>query len=134
MLRKRYSVTSRPKFVLIIHQILKMSRELSRILCYGKFKTFHCYQQDSPLSNCCMWNLTFLQYRLWDELRILSCTYKCRHDAAADLIHMYAYTKCFFRIRVSHILLPIFKVNGFDFLINSFKLTQVWPSTGLRDG
>ncbi|XP_051208058.1 histone-lysine N-methyltransferase ATXR3 isoform X1 [Lolium perenne] len=38
---------------------------------------------------------------LWlrDELRSLSCTYKCRHDAAADLIHMYAYTKCFFRVR-----------------------------------
>ncbi|VAI87563.1 unnamed protein product [Triticum turgidum subsp. durum] len=38
---------------------------------------------------------------LWlrDELRTLSCTYKCRHDAAADLIHMYAYTKCFFRAR-----------------------------------
>ncbi|BAT04105.1 Os08g0180100, partial [Oryza sativa Japonica Group] len=38
---------------------------------------------------------------LWlrDELRTLSCTYKCRHDAAADLIHMYAYTKCFFRVR-----------------------------------
>uniref|UniRef100_A0A0Q3V417 ATXR3 C-terminal domain-containing protein n=1 Tax=Setaria italica TaxID=4555 RepID=A0A0Q3V417_SETIT len=34
-----------------------------------------------------------------DELRTLSCTYKCRHDAAADLIHMYAYTKCFFRVR-----------------------------------
>nr|ACF81895.1 unknown [Zea mays] len=38
---------------------------------------------------------------LWlrDELRTLSCTYKCRHDAAADLIHLYAYTKCFFRVR-----------------------------------
>uniref|UniRef100_A0A2P2L1K1 SET domain-containing protein n=2 Tax=Rhizophora mucronata TaxID=61149 RepID=A0A2P2L1K1_RHIMU len=38
---------------------------------------------------------------LWlrDELRRLSCTYKCRHDAAADLIHVYAYTKCFFRVR-----------------------------------
>ncbi|KAI9176968.1 hypothetical protein LWI28_009314 [Acer negundo] len=38
---------------------------------------------------------------LWlrDELRNLPCTYKCRNDAAADLIHIYAYTKCFFRIR-----------------------------------
>ncbi|AQK50444.1 Histone-lysine N-methyltransferase ATXR3 [Zea mays] len=38
---------------------------------------------------------------LWlrDELRTLPCTYKCRHDAAADLIHLYAYTKCFFRVR-----------------------------------
>ncbi|KAK7324764.1 hypothetical protein VNO77_28596 [Canavalia gladiata] len=38
---------------------------------------------------------------LWlrDEVRNLSCTYKCRHDAAADLIHIYAYTKYFFRIR-----------------------------------
>ncbi|KAK7312744.1 hypothetical protein VNO77_36837 [Canavalia gladiata] len=38
---------------------------------------------------------------LWlrDEVRNLPCTYKCRHDAAADLIHIYAYTKCFFRIR-----------------------------------
>ncbi|KAK8942109.1 putative histone-lysine N-methyltransferase ATXR3 [Platanthera guangdongensis] len=38
---------------------------------------------------------------LWlrDELRNLPCTAKCRHDAAADLIHMYAYTKCFFKIR-----------------------------------
>ncbi|KAJ7981346.1 histone-lysine N-methyltransferase ATXR3 [Quillaja saponaria] len=38
---------------------------------------------------------------LWlrDEVRNLPCTYKCRHDAAADLIHIYAYTKCFVRIR-----------------------------------
>ncbi|KAI4322580.1 hypothetical protein L6164_022257 [Bauhinia variegata] len=38
---------------------------------------------------------------LWlrDEVRNLPCTYKCRHDAAADLIHIYAYTKCFFRIQ-----------------------------------
>ncbi|XP_061369493.1 histone-lysine N-methyltransferase ATXR3-like [Gastrolobium bilobum] len=38
---------------------------------------------------------------LWlrDEVRNLPCTYKCRHDAAADLIHIYAYTKYFFRIR-----------------------------------
>ncbi|KAK1393240.1 histone-lysine N-methyltransferase ATXR3-like [Heracleum sosnowskyi] len=38
---------------------------------------------------------------LWlrDEVRNLPCSYKCRHDAAADLIHLYAYTKCFFRIQ-----------------------------------
>ncbi|CBI28983.3 unnamed protein product, partial [Vitis vinifera] len=38
---------------------------------------------------------------LWlrDEVRNLPCNYKCRHDAAADLIHIYAYTKCFFRVR-----------------------------------
>ncbi|XP_020270405.1 histone-lysine N-methyltransferase ATXR3-like isoform X2 [Asparagus officinalis] len=38
---------------------------------------------------------------LWlrDELRNLPCTSKCRHDAAADLIHIYAYTKCFYKIR-----------------------------------
>uniref|UniRef100_A0A6V7QV50 SET domain-containing protein n=1 Tax=Ananas comosus var. bracteatus TaxID=296719 RepID=A0A6V7QV50_ANACO len=39
---------------------------------------------------------------LWlrDELRSLPCSHKCRHDAAADLIHIYAYTKCFFKVRV----------------------------------
>ncbi|XVE49782.1 hypothetical protein DITRI_Ditri01bG0109500 [Diplodiscus trichospermus] len=38
---------------------------------------------------------------LWlrDEVQTLPCTYKCRHDAAADLIHIYAYTKCFLRVR-----------------------------------
>lgn len=38
---------------------------------------------------------------LWlrDEVRNLPCTYKSRHDAAADLIHIYAYTKHFFKIR-----------------------------------
>lgn len=36
---------------------------------------------------------------LRDEVRNLPCTYKCRHDAAADLIHIYAFTKSFFRIR-----------------------------------
>ncbi|KAG5596928.1 hypothetical protein H5410_038160 [Solanum commersonii] len=36
---------------------------------------------------------------LRDEVRDLPCSYKSRHDAAADLIHLYAYTKCFFRIR-----------------------------------
>ncbi|KAI3780786.1 hypothetical protein L2E82_10777 [Cichorium intybus] len=38
---------------------------------------------------------------LWlrDEVRNLPCSYKCRHDAAADLIHIYAHTKYFFRIR-----------------------------------
>eukprot|EP00257_Ricinus_communis_P014901 XP_015572695.1 LOW QUALITY PROTEIN: histone-lysine N-methyltransferase ATXR3 [Ricinus communis] len=38
---------------------------------------------------------------LWlrDEVRSLPCTYKCRHDAAADLIHVYAYTRCFYRVR-----------------------------------
>jgi hypothetical protein len=37
---------------------------------------------------------------LWlrDEVRNIPCTYKCRHDAAADLIHIYAYTKYFFRV------------------------------------
>lgn len=36
---------------------------------------------------------------LRDEVRDLPCTYKCRHDAAADLIHIYAYTKFYFRVR-----------------------------------
>ncbi|XP_058006049.1 histone-lysine N-methyltransferase ATXR3 isoform X2 [Hevea brasiliensis] len=38
---------------------------------------------------------------LWlrDEIRSLPCTYKCRHDAAADLIHVYAHTRCFFRVQ-----------------------------------
>ncbi|KAK4796122.1 hypothetical protein SAY86_028448 [Trapa natans] len=38
---------------------------------------------------------------LWlrDEMRDLSCTPKCRHDAAADLIHIYAHTKSFFKLR-----------------------------------
>ncbi|KDP27299.1 hypothetical protein JCGZ_20287 [Jatropha curcas] len=38
---------------------------------------------------------------LWlrDEIRNLTCTYRCRHDAAADLIHIYAHTRSFFRIR-----------------------------------
>ncbi|CAL5342484.1 unnamed protein product [Camellia sinensis] len=36
---------------------------------------------------------------LRDEVRNLPCTYKCRHDAAADLIHIYAHTKCFFRVQ-----------------------------------
>ncbi|WCJ37690.1 Histone-lysine N-methyltransferase ATXR3 [Euphorbia peplus] len=38
---------------------------------------------------------------LWlrDEVRSLPCTYKCRHDAAADLIHVYAYTRYLFKIR-----------------------------------
>ncbi|KAK7404932.1 hypothetical protein VNO78_05993 [Psophocarpus tetragonolobus] len=38
---------------------------------------------------------------LWlrDEVRNLPCTYRCRQDAAADLIHIYAYTKYFFRIQ-----------------------------------
>ncbi|KAG9454280.1 hypothetical protein H6P81_007184 [Aristolochia fimbriata] len=38
---------------------------------------------------------------LWlrDEIRSLPCSYKCRNDAAADLVHLYAYTKCFFRVR-----------------------------------
>ncbi|GLT87043.1 hypothetical protein SLE2022_051450 [Rubroshorea leprosula] len=37
---------------------------------------------------------------LWlrDEIRNLPCAYKCQHEAAADLIHIYAYTKCFFRV------------------------------------
>ncbi|KAF9679074.1 hypothetical protein SADUNF_Sadunf07G0102200 [Salix dunnii] len=37
--------------------------------------------------------------KLRDEMRSLPCTYKCRHDASADLIHVYAYTKNFFRVR-----------------------------------
>ncbi|CAL5399245.1 unnamed protein product [Camellia sinensis] len=47
-----------------------------------------------------------IQKELWrsliwlrDEVRNLPCTYKCRHDAAADLIHIYAHTKCFFRVK-----------------------------------
>ncbi|KAF3777531.1 Histone-lysine N-methyltransferase [Nymphaea thermarum] len=38
---------------------------------------------------------------LWlrDEMRNLPSSYKCRHDAAADLIHMYAYTSSFFTVR-----------------------------------
>ncbi|KAJ1698179.1 hypothetical protein LUZ63_006691 [Rhynchospora breviuscula] len=43
------------------------------------------------LRRCLLW--------LRDELRALPCTYKCRHDAAADLIHIYAYTKCLFKVR-----------------------------------
>ncbi|PWA74297.1 F-box domain, cyclin-like protein [Artemisia annua] len=36
---------------------------------------------------------------LRDEVRSLPCSLKCRHDAAADLIHIYAHTKFFFRVR-----------------------------------
>lgn len=35
-----------------------------------------------------------------DEIRNLPCTHKSRHDAAADLIHIYAHTKCFFKVQV----------------------------------
>jgi hypothetical protein len=63
-----------------------------------------CMCNDFPTITC-LQNLMLLLYRLRDELRTLSCTYKCRHDAAADLIHLYAYTKCFFRVRVSKTLL-----------------------------
>ncbi|KAJ0511149.1 hypothetical protein HanIR_Chr11g0548751 [Helianthus annuus] len=41
---------------------------------------------------------------LRDEVRNLPCSPKCRHDAAADLIHIYAHTKFFFRVLVSLIL------------------------------
>lgn len=46
--------------------------------------------------------IKFFFCRLRDEVRALPCTYKCRHDAAADLIHVYAHTKCFFKVQVSH--------------------------------
>ncbi|XP_071726293.1 histone-lysine N-methyltransferase ATXR3-like isoform X2 [Rutidosis leptorrhynchoides] len=36
---------------------------------------------------------------LRDEVRNLQCSIKCRHDAAADLIHLYAHTKHFFRLQ-----------------------------------
>ncbi|XP_071698145.1 histone-lysine N-methyltransferase ATXR3-like [Rutidosis leptorrhynchoides] len=38
---------------------------------------------------------------LWlrDEVRNLQSSLKCRHDAAADLIHIYAHTKHFFRVQ-----------------------------------
>ncbi|XP_022952501.1 histone-lysine N-methyltransferase ATXR3-like isoform X1 [Cucurbita moschata] len=41
------------------------------------------------------------QSLLWlrDEVRNIPCTYKSRNDAAADLIHIYAFTKNFFRIQ-----------------------------------
>ncbi|KAF5939884.1 hypothetical protein HYC85_021051 [Camellia sinensis] len=45
---------------------------------------------------------------LRDEVRNLPCTYKCRHDAAADLIHIYAHTKCFFRVKVGLIIILFF--------------------------
>ncbi|KAJ7549235.1 hypothetical protein O6H91_07G046000 [Diphasiastrum complanatum] len=41
-------------------------------------------------------NLRQSLYWLRDELRSLSATWKCRHDAAADIIHLYACTKFFF--------------------------------------
>ncbi|XP_073279990.1 histone-lysine N-methyltransferase ATXR3-like [Primulina huaijiensis] len=38
---------------------------------------------------------------LWlrDEVRSLPCSYKSRHDAAADLIHLYAHTKSLFIVK-----------------------------------
>ncbi|CAA6671908.1 unnamed protein product [Spirodela intermedia] len=36
---------------------------------------------------------------LRDELRAMPCSHRSRNDAAADLIHLYAHTKCFFRVR-----------------------------------
>lgn len=58
--------------------------------------------------NTTQYNMEFPNFvpsvRLRDEVRDLPCNYKCRHDAAADLIHIYAYTKCFFRIRVSSVI------------------------------
>ncbi|CAL9013842.1 unnamed protein product [Prunus brigantina] len=53
-----------------------------------------------PSSSDDIWN-ELKKSLLWlrDEVRNLPCTYKSRHDAAADLIHIYAYTRCFIRIR-----------------------------------
>ncbi|KAL6535026.1 hypothetical protein OROMI_026400 [Orobanche minor] len=39
---------------------------------------------------------------LRDEVRNLPCSYRSCHDAAADLIHIYAYTKYFLGIRIVH--------------------------------
>lgn len=55
---------------------------------------------------------SFLLCRLRDEVRNIPCTYKSRNDAAADLIHIYAYTKNFFRIQVStYIISTAFSFN-----------------------
>lgn len=54
---------------------------------------------DPPESDCLYRDLRKSLLWLRDELRNLPCTSKCRHDAAADLIHIYAYTKCFYKVR-----------------------------------
>jgi hypothetical protein len=46
------------------------------------------HDSGTNLMHCLLW--------LRDELRRLPATCKARHDAAADLIHIYAYTKNFF--------------------------------------
>lgn len=51
-------------------------------------------------SNVYLKFISFLLCRLRDEVRNIPCTYKSRNDAAADLIHIYAFTKNFFRIQV----------------------------------
>lgn len=47
-----------------------------------------------------------------DEVRNIPCTYKSRNDAAADLIHIYAFTKNFFRIQV----LNFYNSTAFNFI------------------
>lgn len=56
--------------------------------------------------------ILFLLCRLRDEVRNIPCTYKSRNDAAADLIHIYAFTKNFFRIQVpNYIISTAFSFN-----------------------
>lgn len=72
----------------------------------------------------CILILLSYHLRLRDEVRNLQCSYKCRHDAAADLIHLYAYTKCFFRKQASHVLL-VLSVEFYLFFCSPF-CASVW--------
>jgi Protein SET DOMAIN GROUP 2 C-terminal len=77
---------------------------------------------------CALFILSF-DNRLRDELRSLPSTYKCRHDAAADLIHIYAYTKCLFKVRVIFYSYPqictVLRMLLLIFFKNSNMLTKL---------
>ncbi|KAF6155779.1 hypothetical protein GIB67_007426 [Kingdonia uniflora] len=56
--------------------------------------------------------------RLRDEVQNLQCSYKCRHNAAANLICIYTYTKCFFRVWLNTMLLLQTKDSEYDEFIS----------------
>ncbi|GMP82485.1 hypothetical protein CsSME_00036762 [Camellia sinensis var. sinensis] len=52
---------------------------------------------------------------IWDEVQNLPCTYKCRHDAAADLIHIYAHTKFYFcLLEYTAVTSPLVSISPLD--------------------